>query len=124
MAYKMFHITEDDIQQGRREHCTRCPVARAVSRAVGATVYVSGINELSTGRIEYLTRDGRRVVKDLPQKVGEKIRCYDKTGVMAPFVFAVHIEGDGNTPSSPPADEALCDTRTLEEGVSELLIPY
>jgi hypothetical protein len=98
MAYKTFHITEDDIQQGRRAHCTRCPVARAISRAVGRTVYVCGINELSTGRIEYLTVDGMRVVKDLPTKVGEKIRCYDQTGVMDPFVFALHVEGDAITP--------------------------
>jgi hypothetical protein len=31
------------------------------------------------------------VAKDLPQKVGEKILCYDQTGVMEPFVFALHV---------------------------------
>lgn len=46
MAQKTFHITEEDIQQGRRENCTLCPVARAISRAVGRTVYVCGINGL------------------------------------------------------------------------------
>jgi hypothetical protein len=91
MAHTTFHITAEDIEQGQREHCTRCPVARAVSRAVGRTVSVCGINELSTGRIEYLSVDGLHVVKDLPGKVGEKIRCYDQTGVMEPFVFALPV---------------------------------
>jgi hypothetical protein len=52
---------------------------------------VIGINGLETGRVEYLTGDGIRVAKDLPQKVGEKILCYDQTGVMEPFVFALDI---------------------------------
>jgi hypothetical protein len=91
MAHTTFHITIEDIQQGHREHGTRCPVARAISRAVGGTVYVVGINGLETGRVEYLTGDGRRVAKDLPHKVGEKILCYDQTGVMEPFVFALHV---------------------------------
>jgi hypothetical protein len=91
MAQKTFHITEEDIQQGRREHCTLCPVARAISREVGRTVYVCGINGLSTGRVEYLTGDGMRVAKDLPSKVGEKILCYDATGVMEPFLFAMKV---------------------------------
>ena len=91
MAQKTFHITEEDIQQGHRENCTRCPVARAISREVGRTVYVVGINGLETGRVEYLTVDGMRVAKNLPHKVGEKILCYDQTGVMEPFVFAMHV---------------------------------
>jgi len=91
MAHKTFHITIEDLQQGHRENCTRCPVARAISREVGRTVYVVGINGLETGRVEYLTGEGIRVSKDLPSKVGEKILCYDQTGVMEPFVFALHI---------------------------------
>jgi hypothetical protein len=91
MAHKTFHITEDDIQQGRREHGTLCPVARAISREVGSTVYVVGINGLTPGRVEYLTDDGRHVAQDLPQTVGEKILCYDHTGEMKPFVFALPI---------------------------------
>lgn len=91
MAHKTFHITMEDIENGYRENCTRCPVARAMSREVGGTVYVVGINGLETGRVEYLTRDGRRVAKDLPSKVGEKILCYDQTGEMDPFVFALHV---------------------------------
>jgi hypothetical protein len=98
MAYTTFHVTEDDIQQGHRENCTRCPVARAISREVGQMVYVVGINGLTLGRVEYLTGDGRRVVQDLPKKIGEKILCYDRTGVMAPFVFALKVEGDGLRP--------------------------
>jgi hypothetical protein len=91
MAHKTFHITMEDIQKGRRENCTHCPVARAIRREVGRTVYVVGINGLETGRVEYLTREGIRVAKDLPNKVGEKILCYDQTGVMEPFVFALNI---------------------------------
>jgi hypothetical protein len=91
MAQKTFHITEEDIQKGHRENCTRCPVARAISREVGRMVYVVGINGLETGRVEYLTRDGRRVAKDLPSKIGKKILYYDKTGVMEPFVFALNV---------------------------------
>ena len=91
MAKKTFHITEEDIQKGHRENCTRCPVARAISREVGQMVYVVGINDLETGWVEYLTTDGRRVAQDLPKKVGEKILCYDKTGVMEPFVFALNV---------------------------------
>ena len=90
MAHQTFHVTEDDIQQGWRDSCPRCPVVRAISRAVGRTVAVGGINALSSGRVEYLTGDGLRVAHDLPQKVGEKILCYAQTGMMAPFVFALH----------------------------------
>ena len=91
MAHKTFHITQDDIQQGHREDCTRCPVARAISREVGSTVYVAGINGLTPGRVEYRTDDGRHVAQDLPQTVGEKILCYDQTGEMEPFVFALPV---------------------------------
>ena len=91
MAQKTFHITAEDIQQGHRENCTLCPVARAISREVGRMVCVVGINGLETGRIEYLTGEGIRVAKDLPNKVGKKILCYDKTGVMEPFVFAMEV---------------------------------
>ena len=91
MAHKTFHITTDDIQQGRREHCTLCPVARAISREVGRQVCVVGINGLTPGRVEYLTADGRHVAQDLPQTVGEKILCYDHTGEMEPFVFALQV---------------------------------
>jgi hypothetical protein len=91
MAHKTFHITMEDIEKGHRENYTHCPVARAISREVGRTVYVVGINGLETGRVEYLTGDGIRVAKDLPHKVGEKIFCYDQTGVMEPFVFALDV---------------------------------
>ena len=91
MAAKTFHITLEDIATGEREHCTRCPVARAIRREVGGTVYVVGINGLESGRVEYLTRDGMRVAKDLPRQVGAKILCYDQTGVMVPFVFALDL---------------------------------
>ena len=91
MAHKTFHITMEDIEKGHRENCTHCPVARAISREVGRIVYVVGINGLETGRVEYLTGDGIRVAKDLPNKGGEKIISYDQTGVMEPVVFAMHI---------------------------------
>ena len=110
MAHHTFHITQEDIQQGRRENCTLCPVARAISRATGTTVAVGGINELSTGRIEYLTRDGQRVAHDLPQRVGEKILCYDKTGVMEPFLFALRVSGDTShgTRARTQGERATC----------------
>jgi hypothetical protein len=91
MAHTTFHITQDDIQQGHREDCTRCPVARAISREVGRQVCVVGINGLTPGRVEYLTDDGRHVAQDLPPMVGEKILCYDHTGEMEPFVFALPV---------------------------------
>ena len=91
MAQKTFHITMEDIEKGYRANCTRCPVACAISREVGRTVYVVGINGLETGRVEYLTGDGRRVAQALPYKVGKKILCYDQTGVMEPFVFALNV---------------------------------
>ena len=50
-----------------------------------------GINGLESGRVEYLTGDGMRVAKDLPRQVGAKILCYDQTGVMVPFVFALDL---------------------------------
>jgi len=91
MASTTFHITLEDIEQGDRANCTRCPVARGISREVGRTVSVVGINGLEIGRVEYLTEDGIRVAQDLLRKVGEKILCYDQTGVMEPFVFALEV---------------------------------
>ena len=85
MAQQTFFVTMDDIKQGLREHCERCPIARAISRQLGRRVLVEY-------RTVYLNLDGIEAAKEfLSEDVEAKIRVYDKTGDMEPFSFALDI---------------------------------
>lgn len=78
-------VTPEDIELGERAHSERCPVARALSRALGTdlgTVAVYGIRAIGIGGGSWAV---------IPERVSKKIEAYDKYGVMMPFSFDVRV---------------------------------
>lgn len=96
----IIHVTAEDIAEGVRENCSKCPVARAIHRAAGATsVDVSAGPGPRISPIQweaYVYPTARHVPStkiDLPGIVVARIEAYDATGVMEPFEFELPYTG-------------------------------
>ena len=70
-------VTQEDIDSGRRCSSTSCPIARALLRATGQSLYVWAYACGYSGNMRY----------DLPAIAKNKIAVYDLCGVMTPFSF-------------------------------------
>jgi hypothetical protein len=72
----------DSEKLGKAHDYESCPVARAMQRAIGETVYVRCNTFNIKGGGFYL----------LPNKVQDKIRIFDNTGEMKPFDFTIEVD--------------------------------
>lgn len=81
-------VTREDIDQGVRTNCKKCPVALAISRAIGYDDV-----EVSTGSF-YANFGGNwglaRIMQPLPKFVIALIRWFDTGHKIAPFSFAIN----------------------------------
>ena len=73
-------VTQDDINHGERRSCARCPVARAMTRALGKPV--------SAGPDGWWTL-GDGSIHRFPLDVRANVMAYDEIGLMVPFEFEV-----------------------------------
>jgi len=77
-------VTEEDIRRGKRNTCTRCPVARALRRSgvISPSVYHSRA---------IFGRNGQWWGGDLPQKVTDFICAFDDREPVKPFSFVISV---------------------------------
>jgi hypothetical protein len=77
-------VTEEDIKNGVREHCAKCPIALAAQRA-GCQYPIVGTHlTFMLGAKNYST--------DLPYYAHEFIGLFDTGQVVAPFEFDLELE--------------------------------
>lgn len=95
----IIHVTAEDIVEGVKQDCSRCPVALAIRRAAGAaSVDVSAAPGPRISPIQWETEIylSARLVPSiqiaLPGAVVARIEAYDATGVMEPFEFELETE--------------------------------
>lgn len=81
------HITQDDIDKGRRYSNVRCPIYRAIRREVGLREFQVTALDLSD-----VCEEG---FAQLPKKVKRWIMRYDENGAacVRPFAFVLHLDG-------------------------------
>lgn len=84
-------VTGEDIQNGTPSDCGRCPVALAVSRALGGVsherISVTGLS------VEVYDTQLKRWKHDVPPSyVGFFIRCFDYGLPVEPFEFELSDE--------------------------------
>lgn len=78
-------VTQEDIDNGKRGHCSRCPVALALSRIPGAEY-------LTVGPVDFgITLRGVRRDYALPEEAIVFIRTFDD-GEITPNPFSFEIE--------------------------------
>lgn len=77
-------VTAEDIADGRREHCERCPVARAMRRAIGRVVWVGGAGQWGIG-------NRSPQPKRLPLRVTDFITAFDTGRPVSPFTFNLDV---------------------------------
>ena len=75
------HVTQEDIDNGERQSCSRCPVARAIARAL----------QVSETRVTVASRiavfDQRVAPLTTPRKVMSFITAFDGERPVEPFSF-------------------------------------
>lgn len=78
-----FHVTADDIRLGRRVHCRKCPVARAVRRRTGDNYAV----------VDYGTIIVFSKLYEPPPRVRQFVRQLDDSGRrgLKPFRFDLPV---------------------------------
>lgn len=87
-------VTEDDINQGQPREERYCPVALAMSRALGAEDVLVGYAEAYVGDKCYA----------IPELTGGWIEDYDEWGEGSPFEFELGEPYDLH----PPDDRCTC----------------
>lgn len=87
-------VTQQDIEHGQWQDCEECPIALAVTRAVGFTVEV-GTNIKAA-------KPGDRRNTDLPEECVQFIHAFDAREPVKPFVFWLpYVEQwDGQKPQA------------------------
>jgi hypothetical protein len=76
------NVTAEDIAEGRESDCWECPVARALSRAVGDDVHVY-FGSISDG--------GGMWERHLPRTASDFQRRFDKGQPVEPFGFEASV---------------------------------
>ena len=98
MARMKFRVTQEDIQKGCRNNCIACPVALAIRRTY--PVNQGTVNRVRVGsmmvKIDFIsittTKSLGHREYELSPRVTKKIKEYDVTRKMKPFVFTLHNE--------------------------------
>lgn len=81
-------VTIEDLDSGTRGDCHACPVALALSRAIGRPVFVDGDEAfIESGP------DGWRAGVKLPEAAVAFIRRYDRGWIAGPFTFDIDMPG-------------------------------
>jgi hypothetical protein len=91
------HVTQEHINLGRRQNCTECPIARALSEHFGKRAMVMPSTAAVAG-----------VAFKLPPCVGERIVGFDQGYRMVPFTFTCLTE---NSELFPLLEALLQDIR-------------
>ena len=79
-------VTADDIKHGRRGALCRCPVARALHRAIPAS-------RIDVGDSGAACFDGERWMQvELPSAVTRFIHAFDDRQPVKPFDFEIEVE--------------------------------
>ena len=81
-------VTEHDIQHGRAQHCSECPVAQAIARKVKSNLPV----RVSYGQFSLTTIDDpTRQMFPLSIEVTNWIKEYDAFNPAEPFSFSLFL---------------------------------
>jgi hypothetical protein len=95
-------VTAEDIAAGVADDCSRCPVARAISRAMG---YDHGLGIVQvTGETVRLACFGESWGGSIPGWVSRFVRAFDNRLPVQPFDFRLEIPGwwaDRHLPRRP-----------------------
>lgn len=83
-------VTQDHIDKGKQSCSGECPIALALIEATGLEVSVYEHIMLWKG---ILIGDGEYLYDDpTPQHVLDRLKNFDKNGVMTPFEFEINYE--------------------------------
>ncbi len=80
------NVTAADIDAGRQQSCTECPIAIALARAVSRrkpTSLTMGVRVATI--ILHSNAPGTRWVWPVPERISQRIRHFDWYGEMYPF---------------------------------------
>lgn len=90
MSKRLIRVTQEDIDSPRipGERCTTCPVARAMTRALGYGVHVQGRWFLPKPNPSNLP------MTLLPKRVTTWIENYDGRAAVKPFIFYLEVPND------------------------------
>lgn len=83
-------VTQEDIEKGIPEHCGKCPIARAIRRAMPDAISV-GVGSIG---VEWFDKSGFRVA-ELPQQAQQFIYYFDFGEPVQPFEFDLEIPQGG-----------------------------
>lgn len=83
-------VTSDDIVHGVRADCWHCPIARALSRAVGQEVHVN-YGRISDGSGNGVVGGGRAWERSLPRNAINFQLGFDCREPVEPFAFEVSV---------------------------------
>lgn len=79
----LIEVTQQDIDAGAKRHCTSCPVALAISRAMGGGMVVV--------RYRTWSAPGLCASGGLPPSVTEFIRSFDAGRAVDPIKFRITL---------------------------------
>jgi hypothetical protein len=77
-------VTTEDIVCGERSDCWECPLALALTRAVGESVHVDK---------HYISDGGGGWYRDLPSEAVRFQRRFDAGRAVEPFAFTIWVPG-------------------------------
>lgn len=80
-------VTAEDIANGCQHMASSCPVAKAISRALGTSVYVN----TTGGKWGKNSELDLALGHPLPMVVVQAARKFDRSGEMRPFVFDIEL---------------------------------
>lgn len=87
-------VTQDDIDNGQIGECSRCPVARAMIRALNIPEDVENLEDVLLvgvlGYALYQNGDYQQMIK-LPESATRFINAFDEGCFVEPFEFAVAV---------------------------------
>lgn len=78
------HVTQEHICEGCRRNCERCPIARAISEALGEPVNIGT-------EFWWRPKEGYRRMRVLPLEACEFIRAFDTHQPVKPFTFNLDL---------------------------------
>jgi hypothetical protein len=97
MATVKVEVTQDDINNGKRGECSRCPLALAIRRAVRPEICVL------VGSFDYVLQGDRtRHNRSLPQIAKNFVRRFDDFAKCKPVSFSLCIPDDLLAPAEAP----------------------
>ena len=93
MATLTIAVTEEKIQAGERMRSDCCPVALAAWEALTSRYEKICTVSVDDRGLAYriVDRAEHYFAVDLPQEVSDRIKNYDRTGVMEPFSFEIKL---------------------------------